>query len=218
MDVLELPKPKEDHVASMVLPDYVHPQLVRRVYILVGLQSGATTLTAWGLGPLWVSPYQALSASLLATVMSLAMVCAFASVQGRHPWNLLAFLGITATQSVGVSALCALHDPHVVISCAGMATALFGCLSVGTWILGRPPRDVEAVALSMLVVAGFLGFLLPVTQTSAVGMLGVMAMVLFVVHDTGTLRDLTPDDALDAALQLYLDALNLFVCLMATTE
>ena len=201
-----------------VVPPYVHTQLVRRVYALVSVQLGATALTAWALAPLWVSALQALHVSLLATVVGLGFVCAFASAQGRHPWNLVAFLGITATQAVGMSALCAVHDPRVVVTCAASAVALFVLLGAGTWVLGRPPHDLEALALSLFLFAGVLSVLLPVTQSSLWGTAGVMAMVLFVVHDTGTLRDLTPDHALDAALQLYLDALNLFACLVATSS
>jgi FtsH-binding integral membrane protein len=205
-------------LASPYVPPYVHTQLVRRVYALVSMQLGATALTAWALAPLWVSPLQALHAGLLSIVFGLGFLCAFASARGRHPWNLVAFLGVTAAQAVGVSATCALYDPHAVVASASSAAALFVLLGAGTWVLGRPPRDLEAVALSLLLLAGVLGIFAPVTQGSVWGAAGVMAMVLFVVHDTGTLRDLTPDHALDAALQLYLDALNLFACLLATSS
>ena len=137
---------------------------------------------------------------------------------GRHPWNALLFIAFTVAEAVSVGVLCGrMHDAPAVVAGVGAGTLLFVTLSCATCSLGRPLRMSEGLPLGLLLVAGVLmvvQVLVGTTVLSTVVLgLGVVAFSAFVMHDTSQLLHVAgPDDAFDAAMNLYLDAINLVVC------
>ena len=206
--------------AADASPAYVRAGLVARVYALVAAQLGVTAA-----GAAWVAlapPAAALrtpAAALGGSVGALGVVCAFPAVQHRHPWNLLALLGLALALALPAGAASAAYADAglggLLLAGAGAGLAGFAALA-GHATLAR--RDLSAwqgtlvAALCALLGAGLLDALAgpyaPLQLACAAG--GTVLFSGFVLHDAGAVvLHLTPDDAPAAALQLYLDAVNL---------
>lgn len=210
---------------ACAVPPYVRAHFVRRVYALVALQLGTTAgAAALCAGPLrapvqHAAPYLLLGGSFVA----LALACAQPCVRGRAPWNALALAAFTLAESACVGALAAVAPVGVVVVSAAATAALFVGLSLLACALQRP-LQWEGYCLALLVAAGAMAFVGSFFATSSalalgVGFVGILGFSGLVLHDTTQLLHVYgPDDALDAALQLYLDALNLFLCVMQVLQ
>ena len=218
--------PPQPIAPACAVPPYVRAHFVRRVYALVALQLGTTAgAAALCAGPLrapvqqYAAPYLLLGGSFVA----LALACAQPCVRGRAPWNALALAAFTLAESACVGALAAVAPVGVVVVSATATAALFAGLSLLACALQRP-LQWEGYCLALLVAAGATAFLGSFFVTSnalalGVGFLGILGFSGLVLHDTTQLLHVYgPDDALDAALQLYLDALNLFLCVMQVLQ
>jgi FtsH-binding integral membrane protein len=221
------------------VPAYVRAHLARRVYALVAMQVACTAAVA---APLVVVPSarawvvrgggaRTLGAGGLALSLVLAC-CALPAVRGRSPWNVLALAAFALVQGALVGATCALVPPATLLACLAATVALFGALSLLGWHRARgltaeesaldvPQPSLGEAALVLLATAGVLvlarALLVPAEEASAFSLVasvvGVTAFGAFVVHDTGQIAATAGvDDAVDAALTLYLDLLNLFLC------
>tara|TARA_B110000046_G_scaffold107062_1_gene114436 strand:- start:275 stop:976 length:702 start_codon:yes stop_codon:yes gene_type:complete len=211
---------------ACAVPPYVRAHFVRRVYALVAVQLGTTAgAAALCAGPLRAgaaaaAPYLVLGGSFWA----LALACAQPCVRGRAPWNVLALGAFTLAESACVGGLAAVAPPGVILVAAAATAALFAGLSLLACALQRP-LQWEGHCLALLVAAGAMAFVgcFYATSSSAlalgVGFVGILGFAGLVLHDTSQLLHVYgPDDALDAALQLYLDALNLFLCALQVLQ
>lgn len=211
------------------VPPYVRMHFVRKVYLLFALQL-AVTATSVGLFlyhpslHTWVTTGRnAMELMYGTSLASIALVCTFACVRSRFPWNGLAFAAFTAVEATSIGAVCgALQDTPLVLVSAAVAGAVFVALSIATWVFGKPPGLSESMLLVTFLSAGVVGLLAHVigpTWALAGAFLGICAVCGFVVYDTARILDrLGPDDALDGALALYLDALNLFLCMLSCLQ
>lgn len=185
-------------------PAYVRTDFVRRVYALVSVQISVTAGVAALTHHVVQSPTLSLAGSGCAMACVLGTLCA----RGHHPWNLLLLAALSISEGLALHILA-----PVALPAAGSALTLFVLLTALSW-RGVDCSFASAFLLTVGVCLPLVVVLPPIHST--LGALGVLIACLFVVHDTAALVDVyTPDEAVDAALQLYLDVVQLFVCLTA---
>lgn len=221
---LDSEQPKAALLVDAAVPPYVRARFVSKVYALVAFQLFLTTgsVALFVFQPMlhsWALTHGAF-ASFLGSIWALFLACMFSCARGRHPWNALIFVAFTLAESLSIGTLCgAIDNPSLVLTSIGSGLALFASLSLTTCMRKTSMDITESTPMLILLGAGFVvlfGSLLDVSGFVMLGSaLGIVAFSGFVVYDTHQLlTTLGPDDALDAALQLYLDAVNLVLCVM----
>lgn len=212
-----------DDAPLLHIPAYVHAHLVQRVYAIVALQLCTTVgvSATFMYAPevhAWVTSGIAFPLMAWSTAWALLFACTVSFT--RHPWDVLGLAAFTLAESVSVGVVCAVHDSAVVLASFAVAAGLFALLSVAACAMRRPldhPAWVGVPLALLLTAAVFATFNMAVGPLPwmhvGVSVLGLLAVSGFVLYDTSQLMHrYGPDEAIQAALQLYLDAINLFLC------
>ena len=206
-------------------PEYVRADFVRRVYGLVATQLAATGgVAAWLMLDVRARAALPAGAPPAAGAVALALLCGLSCARSRPAVATALFCGFTAAESVAVGGVCAAYaeaNLAPLVLCA-MATslALFAGLSLVVLITRRDFGALGgwlAGGLLALISFGLVDLLLGPFGAArlVVSAAGVLLFSGFVLFDTSQLlHSLTPDDALVAAVQLYLDVLNLFLLML----
>lgn len=200
---------------------------IKKVYGLVGMQLLITF--GWMLS---VSSNAAIASFVvdhpsinMAFVFSgLILMCPLIAFREKHPYNILLLFGFTICEAYmigGVAAVYALQaQTHLVIVSLGLTVLIFGVLSAYVHATKRDLTFLESwlsIGLVVLVGMGLMMAFFPfsyATQVLLAG-LGIALFSGYILYDTSTMiHYMTPDDAIVAAVQLYLDILNLFLCLL----
>ena len=198
-----------------------------RVYALVATQ---LLLTFGWMGVVVLSPSMTEfvltvpEARVIASITGLLCLCPLFAYKDRHPINLLLLLLFTCCQAYVIGALGAMYVQHarglLVLYSLGLTTVLFAGLSLYVHITRRDMRGLEgplAVGFVSLLGIGLFAAFFPPTPilNLALSAGGVIIFSGYVLYDTSMMiHTMTPDDAVVAAVQLYLDILNLFVCIL----
>ena len=198
-----------------------------RVYALVALQ---LLLTAGWTAAVVASPTVAEfvlttpEARLVASIVGLVCLCPLFAYKEQHPTNLLLLLLFTCCQAYVIGALGATYVSQakglLVLYSLGLTTTLFTGLSLYVHFTRRDMSGLEApLAVGLIVLIGVGAFALFFPPTPIVNLAlaagGVIVFSGYVLYDTSMMiHTMTPDDAVVAAVQLYLDVLNLFVCVL----
>ena len=140
-----------------------------------------------------------------------------------HPWNLAWFIAFTAFESCILAVLCALavcrDSGSLVLTSFAITLVLFGSLSM---YVHRTKQDFQwmqgtlVIACLALVLVGLVGALVDMPALHVlVAYAGIVVFSGFVLYDTSCmLTSMTPDDAIVASVQLYLDIVNLFLYIL----
>jgi FtsH-binding integral membrane protein len=209
---------------------------VRKVYGIVGAQLLVTAAIAApvssSLKTMAPSSVQALLivSSIMTFLPVLALICS-PDLAKKVPQNYFILFTFTAFQGVLVGAVCATYSTQVVVS-AMLATAIVvGGLTLYAWntksdFTGMGPYMVAALlAFTVGVIAMRLvcmsGVCPPMTYT-LFALAGVAIFSMYLVYDTqlilgqygGHDRQFELDDYVFAAIQLYLDIINLFLYIL----
>ena len=204
-------------------PEYVRAGFLRRVYGLVSCQLVVNgTIATWLMldetARSWLQP----EVVTVCAFVALALVCVQPCSARSHPWNVLLLAAFTLAESVVVGGVCAAYASHglsmLVAAAFATTTALFVMLTLfvllrrrdlhflGAWLCGA------LLTLGGLVLVDWISGPFELNQLLIAGG-GMLTFSGFVLYDTSMmLHRLGPDDAVDAALQLYLDVINLFFC------
>lgn len=205
---------------------YVRNGFLRRVYMLLCMQLAATstgTIVAATVPSVttWLLRHGEVTVAVLLT--TLAVFCALMALRKRHPWNaiLLGFLTLGITYIVGhVSAMYSRSNLGIYLAFSGTTTC-FVLFAVYTHVmlLKHDVTFLRPFLLTCCIVLVFTGAAVMTFADMSIAMFvsaaGTILYTSFLLHDTSALRwHMGPDDAIEGAAQIYLDVINLFLCLL----
>lgn len=209
---------------------------VRKVYGILSAQLLLTTAIAapiCTLGDTWVQDHAwVLYLSLAALVITMcAMMCAQKQLR-TYPTNYIFLVILTVAMSVLVGFSSAMYTWQSVVLAAGITFAIFACMTIYAWtsntdFTGSGPY--LSAALFTLIIFGFALSLMSCFGIHiewlmmAYNMIGVLLFTFYIVYDTqlimgelgGHKISFGIDDYVFAALNLYLDIINLFLHLLS---
>lgn len=207
-------------------PPSIRSAFLKKVYALLGFQLLLTSIVA---GLMMFQPdmhkfvTQNPQAMYASSIAALFVFCPLVAYKDRHPWNLCLLLLFTAFEACAIGNICALYTAigleHLVIASMLTTLCLFGGLTAIVHVTNRDFYFLEtflSFGVIVLIVMTLVGwfFVLPVFHV-LVAMAGVTVFSGFILYDTSEMiRYMGPDDALIAAVQLYLDIVNLFLYLL----
>lgn len=190
-------------------------QVLQRVYVLL-----AGTCLACACGVL-VAPVLPEAARVAVLVASVALLLALAVSSTAHPagWRALALLAYGLCSGVLVGPLVARSDARVVAAAAGVTALIFACFSLAALLATSRKflylHGILASCLLGLVGLSVLNIFFAVPWFSALWLYGGLILFsLFVVVDTQIILERAEHgdcDVVFAALDLFLDMLNIFV-------
>ena len=216
---------------------------VRKVYSILGTQLFVTTgivvgfiygsfyqgdpnyLTSFGHGFL-----RAYWLTFLLLMVALVIVCALMSLKNSYPANYVLLFLFTSLLSVSIGRVCVVHyalgGGTQILMAVGITAGTFLALTAFT-MLARVDFDflgpfIFAGCILLLFWSLLLSFVFAFSRVNSSGWgiaLAVFGSVLFcafIIYDTNKIiRYLGVDDVIIAAIELYLDVLNLFVFLLS---
>mmetsp|Transcript_81606 Transcript_81606/g.227071 ORF Transcript_81606/g.227071 Transcript_81606/m.227071 type:complete len:233 (-) Transcript_81606:284-982(-) len=218
------------------MPEYVRRGFVQKVYSLLCVQLAITV----GIGavfhqyttPLWAAHH--LSLFYLASFGSLAIVlgvgCCCQAVARTFPTNYLFLFAITALQSIVLGFVCTMYTGESVLIAVATTSAVFLCLTLYACFTkvdftGCGPYLFAGVmclmcfSLTMSIWSFFAPIPTGIRMVYALG--GVLLFSFFIVYDTQLIVGGTHmahcfdvDDYVFAALNIYMDIINLFLMLL----
>lgn len=214
----------------------IRSDFVRKVYTLLSCQLLLTCAIAapiCQLGPEWAAKnawvmYLSL-AGLLITIC--AMMCCQEALR-KFPTNYI-FLGfITVVMSIVVGFSSAMYTPQSVLLAAGITTAIFICMTIYAWTTETDFTGMGPYLFAGLIVLMVFGFVISLMGMFGANIewammfydvIGVMLFTFYIVFDTqlimgelgGHKNAFTIDDYCFAALNLYLDIINLFLHILS---
>ncbi len=153
-------------------------------------------------------------------ILGICTMCPLVGYKDRHPLNLCFLALFTFFEAYVVAYVCAAYASvgmgALVAGAFATTTILFAGLSLYVHASDRDFSCLGGVlgassgALLLLLVVGL--FFPTMLMQAAVAGFGILLFSGFVIYDTSTmLRYMTADDAVVAAVQLYLDFINLFL-------
>ncbi|CAE8616428.1 unnamed protein product [Polarella glacialis] len=184
----------------------VHGPLAKPLLVFV---AGRPGLYKWG--------------SLVSTMA--ALFCLMACKK-RYPLNLWVLGAFTAVISVNVGVVCAMVSAAglggIIVQAAAITSLLFGGLTLYAFKSKRNFSFLGATLFPLLFAMsafGLLSVFFPGLRMGITGLLyslaGAMIFCAYIVFDTfRILHVLKPDDYVEAAIQLYLDIINLFLYIL----
>lgn len=198
----------------------VHRGTVRKVYGLLCVQlcftAGMVAAATSRPDVLAVVTHPAVAAT--SAIVSISAVCATPCVAHRWPSNLLLLGTVTATLSVPVAAVAALAPPQCIVAAlGGTAGAFLGAMALVSASVRMPTACEQWLAMATLAALpmALLQHLWLPASSAVIAWGGVVLFTAWIVYDVDVLcRRATVDDAVVAALHLYLDLVNLFLCVL----
>eukprot|EP00931_Biecheleriopsis_adriatica_P080780 TRINITY_DN5412_c0_g1_i1.p1 TRINITY_DN5412_c0_g1~~TRINITY_DN5412_c0_g1_i1.p1 ORF type:complete len:289 (-),score=62.01 TRINITY_DN5412_c0_g1_i1:87-845(-) len=225
---------KWDGPMSPHMPAYIRQGFVKKVYVTLAMQLLVTFLIALPfktvLSPQWVYTHAALGqlASIGALVLALGMACCCRQAARTYPTNYLLLGGITVCISIMVGFVTARYNTASVLLALASTSVAFISLTAYAWTTKTDFTEFGGylgAALSSLIGFGFVMMLFslfgiaPPFMHTIYALLGTVLFSVYIVYDTqliagGKRVELGPDDHVFAALNLYLDIINLFLYLL----
>jgi len=216
------------------MPAYVRAGFVRKVYFTLSMQLILTFLIAMPfkafLSPSWVHSHAYLSqvASVIAIAVMIGTMCCCKDATRTYPGNYVFLLVITVCISITVGFLTAIYKTDSVLLALGATVMVFGSLTAYAKYTKSDFTGMGPYLMAALMSLMGFGFVLslfsmfasvpPVMQTLyALG--GTLIFSMYIVYDTqqilgGRSIELGVDEYVFAALNLYLDIINLFITLL----
>jgi len=164
------------------------------------------------------------------TSMAVMIVCLLAmaccdSVRRKFPTNFI-FLGIfTFCEGVMLGTISTFYDVDAVLIAVGITAGVTFCLTIfafQTKIDFTVCGGMLCAVLVIFILAGFIMIWLPKTKWTMIGYGSVGALIfsLYIVYDTQLMMggkhkySLSPEEYIFAALNIYLDVINLFLYIL----
>ena len=196
---------------------------IRKVYSLffvATLFAIGGVLLGFAYEPLMVFAFQH---PIIMLLMMLGGVFAAQAVRHKPGINLVALFGFTTLTGVIISPLLyiiSLHNPASILQAGILTVGIFGGLTAYAFISNKDfsfLRGMLVTGLIVVILAGLLNIL--VIGSSALYFAGAVATLLlfsgFVLYDTSNIiRRYPTNEYVSGALDLYLDAFNIFLALL----
>eukprot|EP00927_Polykrikos_kofoidii_P051484 TRINITY_DN45273_c0_g1_i1.p1 TRINITY_DN45273_c0_g1~~TRINITY_DN45273_c0_g1_i1.p1 ORF type:complete len:301 (-),score=47.98 TRINITY_DN45273_c0_g1_i1:64-894(-) len=157
--------------------------------------------------------------TILFLVPALGLVCALHAKKTQHPTNYFLLTAFTVVMSIDVGIVCARFAAAglgvLVLEAFSLTMFVFLALSLYALISGRDfswMGGMLFMALAGMIMVGFLGAIFGFDGGILMPIFGVIVFSGYILYDTHRLLQIFgPDDAVVAAVELYLDILNLFL-------
>lgn len=156
--------------------------------------------------------------------VSLCVISCCGSVRRRHPWNLVALSVLTLSMSYMVGMIASFHDTDTVVMAVGITAVV--CFTVVIFSM-QTKYDFTScygvlfVCLIVLLIFGILCIFIRdrILHIVYAG-LGALLFTCFLAVDTQLLLgnkelSLSPEEYIFAALNLYMDIINIFLYILA---
>jgi hypothetical protein len=146
------------------------------------------------------------------------------AVRHKHPWNYVVLSLFTACTSYSLGVVVLAYSPAAVMAALALTASAMAAMTGLAWLLRD--RDLSLFGIGLAVVGWvFLLALLAVsffdvgaTSTVMVGATGAALFCAYVVFDVWSMlspwRGLPLDEHFIAAMNIYLDVLNLFLFIL----
>mmetsp|Transcript_48873 Transcript_48873/g.122132 ORF Transcript_48873/g.122132 Transcript_48873/m.122132 type:complete len:269 (+) Transcript_48873:31-837(+) len=160
---------------------------------------------------------------LITIIPTFAIIFALMWLKNKHPWNGILLVVFTLCQSVLIGTICAIYQDRNMGQAVAVAWVLtlfvFVALTVFVWV-----SDVDfsflgfflPIALLILILWSFTALLFGFKLGWFYGAIGSLVFSAYILYDTDQImKHMGCDEHIIAAIELYLDVLNLFLMLMA---
>ncbi|XP_032973192.1 protein lifeguard 4 [Rhinolophus ferrumequinum] len=211
-------------VASASL--HIRMAFLRKVYSILSLQVLLTTMTT-----AFVLYFESIRtfihgspALILVFAMgSLGFLLALTLNRHKHPLNLYLLFGFTLSEALSVAFVVTFYDVYIILQAFVLTTAVFLGLTLYTLQSKRDFSKFGAglfAVLWILCLSGILKlFFYSETMELVVAAVGALLFCGFIIYDTHSLMHrLSPEEYVLAAINLYLDIINLFLHLLRFLE
>jgi len=215
----------------------VRKGFIRKVYSILTVQLLLTVAVAAPLTTMVSQAWLMANAWLLylSVAMTLVTMCAMACCKNmtrRFPTNYLLLFVFTAFEGVCVGFISAQYTWQSVVLAMGMTTVIFLCMTVFAWKSSTDFTGFGPYLFGALVVLMVFGLFISILSLCGVrvywaymayNLIGVIIFTFYIVYDTqliigewgGHKYQFGIDDYVFAALNLYLDIINLFLYLLS---
>lgn len=216
------------------LPAYIRAGFVRKVYSILCAQLLLTFCIALPF-KLYLTPSWAVSHSFILTIAQcgtmafmLCMVCCCRQQIRTFPMNYMFLGGITVGISVMVGFVTIMYKTDSVLLALAATTAVFGGLTAYAFFTKSDFTGIGPyLAAALMALIGFsfvmtlfsFFFTIPPIMHILYALVGTVLFSLYIVYDTqliigGKSVELGVDEYVFAALNLYLDIINLFLSIL----
>ena len=197
---------------------------LRKVYAILCAQIGLTSLICGlSITNLTIKSFIQSHIDLVPMVSIVTfMVLIWLHVERKnYPRNFYLLGAFTVLQSFSIAAICTLYDSWIVIKAAVLTTVVFGSLTMYTFNSKKDYSSWGAglfSALWIMIVMSFMHVLFFRESEIAeeiMASFGAGLFCLFIIFDTHMImKRLSPEEYIVAAINLYLDIINLFLELL----
>ncbi|XP_077121298.1 protein lifeguard 4 [Ranitomeya variabilis] len=200
----------------------IRMDFLRKVYTILTVQVLLTTVSA-GIFLYFEAVRSFVHESpgllLISALGSLGTIIALTIYRHQHPVNLYLLFAFTLLEAITVGIAVTFYDVAVVLQAFILTTAVFFGLTAFTFQSKRDFSKLGAglfAGLWILVIAGFLRlFFYSETIELVMAAGGALLFCGFIIYDTHVLmHKLSPEEHILAAINLYLDIINLFLHLL----
>lgn len=204
----------------------IRMDFLRKVYTILTVQVLLTTITA-GIflyfDTIRTFVHESPALLMISALGSLGTVIALTIYRHQHPVNLYLLFGFTLLEAITVGIAVTFYEVAVVLQAFILTTAVFLGLTAFTYQSKRDFSKLGAglfAGLWILIIAGFLRlFFYSETIELAMAAGGALLFCGFIIYDTHVLmHKLSPEEHILAAINLYLDIINLFLHLLRLLE
>merc|ERR1719375_323922 len=176
----------------------------------------------------WVATHQSLcqGCMIFSLVLVLGVSCCCQEMARKVPYNYLFLLLVTVCEAVIVGFICAMYTGQSVLLAAGLTAGIFAGLTVYACTTNSDFTGMGgylAAALMGLILTSFICMFFPSPMMQKVlGGFGAILFSFYIVYDTQLIcggkhkkHQFGVDDYVFAALNIYLDIINLFLYLLS---
>jgi FtsH-binding integral membrane protein len=216
----------ESSPSPNLMQNSIKAGFIRKVY---GLLSAQMAFTVFFCGLCMGSPslqgfmlFHSTAIFYTAEIGMLISVCAVMICKKRYPHNLISLGVFTLFTSLLLGIVCASYAAagvgYLVVEALAITMALFVGISAYAHTSGKDFSWMGAYlygGLCLLIVWSFIAFLVGFQTGDLYAIIGSLLFCGYILYDTSNiLHRYSPDDAVVAALELYLDIVNLFLYLL----
>jgi hypothetical protein len=214
-----------------LLQGEVRSGFIRKVYGILCAQLFLTAMIAWPISTMpqqWVQQHGSLcQACMMISLMAvLGVSCCCVEAARKVPYNYIFLLIVTVCEAVMVGFICAMYTGESVLIAAGLTAGIFGCLTVYAFTTKSDFTGMGGyltAGLCGLILTSFICMLFPSEMMRKVlGGAGAILFSFYIVYDTQLIcggkhkkHSFGVDDYVFAALNIYLDIINLFLYLLS---
>ncbi|NXM81682.1 LFG4 protein, partial [Oenanthe oenanthe] len=205
---------------------HIRMAFLRKVYSILSIQVLLTTVTSAIF--LYSTGVQAFvherpALLLISGFGSLAVIVALTFYSRHHPVNLYLLFGFTLLEALTVAIAVSFYDVFIVLQAFILTTAVFLGLTAYTLQSKRDFSKFGAglfTCLWILILSGILKLFFSCEMIELVfAAAGALLFCGFIIYDTHLLmHKLSPEEYIVAAINLYLDIINLFLHLLRFLE